>query len=109
MLPLTTTRVRIEAATLAGDGWEPASYSVQGTYPATVSGPTGQDRQGTAGSQQQIDAVLHLNPGVRIDENDRVTDLGTSDTYEVTYVLRRTGLGLDHTRCGLKRVRGVAG
>jgi hypothetical protein len=115
-LPFTTSRVRIEERSdPGGDRWEPAAYVE--TYPEVVGvlstktslGAGGGDIQTSQGSQQIVNMVLHVNPGVTITATSRITDLDTGDVFEVTNVEHRHGLGLDHTRAGLKQVSGVRG
>jgi hypothetical protein len=108
-LPFTTTTVNIETRTTSdGDRWEtPTWMPVQSAVPATVSSPSPSDRSTSQGDQEQIDMVLHVNPGVAVTRLDRVTDLTLGEVYDVLWVTTRIGFGLDHTRAGLRRVVGI--
>lgn len=106
-LPFTTTVVAIEQRSAEGDRWETLTYSTLGSFDAIVSSPSPSDLSTRTSEQERIDMILHLNPGPAIDRHCRVTDAMDGNVYEVRWVVGRYGLGLDHVRCGLKRVSGV--
>lgn len=72
---------------------------------ATLSSPTGADRM-IGGRQESIDAALVAAPAPVLLMGDRVSD--GCECWVVAWVQRRTGLGLDHQRCGLRRTTGAS-
>lgn len=126
MIPLATTTVRIERPTAGVDPYDPdVSWTTVATVAAHISGPSGRERS-IGGQQTEIDAVL-LADIVDLRHQDRVVDLGipagddlyipsyTDDygatdvaRYEVTWVRQRQGLGLAHTKAGLKVLQGAS-
>lgn len=107
MLTLPTTTVTI-GRPAPGDPYEPAATTVVETErPATISAPTGRE-MAVGGSQEVVDAVLLTTPDVSLTQYDTVTDNGTGEVWQVSWVRRRLGLGLDHTQAGLMAVKGGA-
>lgn len=107
MIPLATTSVVIERLQDGvdpyedEDAWMPIATGV----PGHISSPTGQERA-IGGEQSEIDAVL-LADTLELQHTDRITD-ERGDTYRVTWVRYRVGLGLDHTVAGLKVFEGAS-
>jgi len=106
-LPLTTTRISISRTTGGGDKWEPGSTSTTTLdAPANISSPTAAEQESAQTAQELIDMVMHVDPWVDVKREDSVTDLVLNETYEVVWVVKRHGLGLDHVRAGLRRTAG---
>lgn len=109
-IPMTTRTVRIDKSVSVDDDpvdtvdvWETLADGVG----AHLSGPSGSD---AGAGREQVDAVLYLGDETYIDRFCRVVDHGNSDeVFAVTYVERVIGFGLDHWKCGLRRVKGEAG
>jgi hypothetical protein len=106
-LPLTTRTVTIETPDVTDD--DPLdtvdTYSTVGTYPAHI-GDASMQREGAG--REQADAVLFLNPDATVTRLDRVTDNATSLRYMALWTQPYVGVGLDHTKVGLRRIRGDA-
>jgi hypothetical protein len=73
---------------------------------AHISSPSGSEqRQG--GSSETLTWTLGCED-CPMEHYDWVLDESTGQVYEVVWVARRTGLGLDHITAGLRIVKGVA-
>lgn len=109
-LPLTTTTVTIERVTeAANDPTDaPTVSTVAAGVPADIGSPAGTD-QVVGGSRELVDAVLLVNPDVDLQRGDSVVDDLTGESWRLAWLRERTGLGLDHLRGGLQRVKGAAG
>lgn len=107
MLPATTTTVNISRTTGGGDKWEPGSTTTL-TFdaPANISSPSPLGTESAQSAQELVDMVLHVNPGTDVQREDTVLDVALNETYEVVWVVKRHGLGLDHIRAGLRRTAG---
>lgn len=111
MIPFATTTVDFERPSARDEDsdiaqeWVPVAYVV----PGNVVSPNGTDAV-IGGEQEVVDAVLivGLEVGFTPTYLDRATDRGTGEVYQVTWVRRRQGFGLDHWRMGLRAVKGVA-
>lgn len=103
---LSTTTI----AVLSGAELEPGegrTFTTTATgVAATIGSPSGRDQLLAGGGREVVDAVLNCDP-ITAEHTDRIEDLGTGEVWEIVWVQNRPGLGLDHTRAGLKRVSGV--
>ena len=107
-LMLASTTVAIARPDGSGDPYVDVTPSALADgVRAHISAPTGQDAR-VGGAQEIVDAVLltEVTPALR--RADRVTCETTGDTYTITWVRRRTGLGLDHQQAGLVAVKGAS-
>lgn len=103
MITLATTTVTHQAASEPEPG-EGRTFTDTATgVPATIGSPSGADRLAPGGGSEVIDAVLNCDP-IDAGHRDRILDENTGEVWEVVWVQNRRGLGLDHTRAGLKRV-----
>lgn len=105
MIPLATTTVIVQRRTDTAEPYEAETWADLATVAGHLSNPTGTE-QTRGGSQEVVDAVL-LADTVDLRHTDRIID--TTGTYEVLWVQPRQGLGLDHVKAGLRRIRGVTG
>jgi len=103
LITTATTTIAVLSITQA----EPYEAAVPTTVStgtrAVIGAPTGRESTVT-GSAENIDAVLHCDP-VTLGHAQVVRDERTLDEWQVLWVQRRVGLGLDHTRAGLRRTR----
>lgn len=105
MTLLTTTTITVYRPA-EGDPYESAALSVVAEgVAAHISSPSGAERD-IGGSQTEIDAVL-LADTLDLNQTDQITD-ERGDTYRVAWVRHRVGLGLDHTKAGLKVFQGAS-
>lgn len=103
-----TTTATIERPSTAGDPYEAATTAVVAAgVRAHVSAPSGSDRA-VGGDMEVITATCYLPAGTDVAHYDRITDDGTSTTYDVVWVRQRQGLGLDHVVAGVRVVQGGA-
>lgn len=101
-IPTSTTTVAVLTPAQA-EPYEAAAWATTSTGTRAVIGaPSGREGMAT-GSAEVVDAVMVADP-VAVAHGQRVLDEGTGETWEVAWVRARTGLGLDHTRAGLRRV-----
>lgn len=104
MIPAATTTVTVVREYEAEPGDGATEVAVATSVPAVVSAPTGGERPGPGGGQEQIDAVLLTDPIAGLDHTCVVTDNTTGAVYRATWVEQRVAFGLDHTKAGLVRV-----
>lgn len=107
MIPLSTTTITIRRPAAGVDPYEQttAALVTQGIA-AHIGSPGGADVR--IGGDQQI-ITDHLDADVcDLRHGDTVTDDGNGVTYQVVWVRRRIGLGLDHMAAGLVQVEGAA-
>lgn len=103
---LTTTRVRVTRPSSAGDPYEDTTETASTREVAAhISAPTAEDYN-VGGHKIVVDAVLFVDYGTDLRASDVVTDVVVGSEYRVGWVLKRTGLGLDHIRAGLSLVSG---
>lgn len=108
MIPLATTTITVRQPDVTTDPYEQATSTlVVAGQPAHIGQPTGAERQ-AGGQQEHVDAVLLCNPIAGLDHTCLITDDHTAETWQVTWVRRRRGFGLDHMRAGLVAVSGGA-
>lgn len=105
-LPLTTTTVTLASRSSSDDAYDAAVWTTQATGLPAHIGPVGSDGRQVGDGAEAHDATLLLNDGVSVARGWRVTDDLTAEVWEVAHVNERTGLGLGHVRCGLRRVSG---
>jgi hypothetical protein len=105
MIAVSTTTIthRTGAETEPGEGR--TFTTAQSRVRATIGSPTGKDLLAAGGGREVIDAVLNCDP-ITASHYDRIVDDDTAEVWEIVWVQNRNGLGLDHTRAGLKRVAG---
>lgn len=111
---LATTTVRIERPPAGVDPYDPdIAWTTIATVSAHISDPSGRERS-IGGQQSEIDAVL-LTEVTDLRHQDRIVDLGIPTTdgegdarYEVAWVRHRQGLGLSHTKAGLRVTQGAS-
>lgn len=109
MLLLATTTVTIIDQSGTGDPYEAGTDTTVATgVPAAIGSPAGTEAR-LGGEREQVDAVLHLDVTPTLTRSHVVVDELTGETWSITWVRARTGLGLDHQRAGLVAVKGEAG
>lgn len=104
-LPLATTTVTVSRSDQDGtkDAYDTVTYTDRAQrVRAVISGPGGTEVT-AGGSSEQVSARLDCDP-CDLRHDDRVTDDTTGDVWEVSWVRRRVGLGLDHMVAGLAAV-----
>lgn len=102
-IPVATTTITVKHP--AGTAFErqPATVGDRAVR-AHIGQPSGSEqRQG--GSRGQVDKVLVADP-CTISNLDLVVDDADGTTWQVVWVNRARGLGLDHVKAGLVRVVG---
>lgn len=104
---IATTTVDIERPHATSDPYE-AAPTVHGerSVPAHLSAPSARD-VAIGGDKEVITAVCFLPIATDVGRSDRIVD-AQGGTYDVTWVQRRRGLGLDHTVAGVRIVNGAA-
>lgn len=106
MIPVNTTTVAVRRASEPEPG-EGRTFATTATgVRAVIGSPSGRDQLQAGGGREVVDAVLNCDP-ISAAHTDQVVDEATSETWEIVWLEQRRGLGLDHTRAGLKRVAGV--
>lgn len=110
MIPIHTTLITVYRTVVAADQ-DPTEVdsgsrtTVAEHVRAQISSPSGRERN-IGGSQEIVEFSLSCDP-VDLTNLDQVYDETTGEMYEVTWARQRTGFGLDHTRAGLRAVKGV--
>ncbi|MGK2948990.1 MAG: hypothetical protein ACSLFP_10475 [Acidimicrobiales bacterium] len=107
MLPLATTTITIERPSSTDPYETPTTTDVACGVAAHIGSPSGNEVD-QGGQQERVDAVLLAKAGIGLLHTDLVVDDGTGDRYRVVWVRQRQGLGLDHTRAGLRVYSGAA-
>lgn len=108
MIPLASTTVTVTRTVGTGDPYEPASRTtIAQDVRAHVSAPNGTSER-VGGAQEVVDAVLYVEASPALKPADVVLDNTAGETYTVTWVRVRRGLGLDHQQAGLVGVKGGA-
>lgn len=105
-VPIATTTVTVtsQAEPEPGEGITTAVRA--SAVRAVIAAPNGTEQAAPGGGAERIDAILDCDPIVGLAHTDVVTDDDTGLTYEVAWVADRRGLGLDHVRAGLVKVKG---
>lgn len=104
-LPITTRTVTLEAPVTVDDdplGTPDSWVVVAANVRAHISGSSGSR---TGSGREQVDATLYLDAGTPCTLYCRVTDHATGNLYAVQWVQDVVGVGLDHRKAGLRRVR----
>ena len=110
MIPINTTTITVLRLVTAEDA-DPAdaegspSIIAEGVR-AVIASPSGHERN-INGQQQVVEFALSCDP-CELTNLDRVVDDTTGEIYEVAWVTQKLGLDLDHTRAGLRSVKGVS-
>lgn len=106
MLPLATTTVTFKRPAAEGDPYEDAAMTtVAANVPAYISSPSGRETQ-AGGQREAVDAVLGCEVVADVDHYCIAIDDNTADRWNVSWVRRRSGLGLDHLEAGLIAISG---
>lgn len=93
-LPVATTRITISRPGV-GDAMDaPALEEITNGIPAVIGSPSGTETV-TNGSSEQVTARLDCDV-CDLRHGDQVTDESTGERWQVSWVRRRIGLGLDH-------------
>lgn len=102
MIPLASTTVTVSRSDQDGtvDSYDTVTYTPRPQHVRAVIGRPGGGETTTGGSSEQATATLDCDP-CDLRHDDRVTDDTTGDVWEVTWVRRRVGFGLDHMVAGL--------
>jgi hypothetical protein len=109
MLPVTTTTVTVIDQGGIGDPYEAGTATTVATgVPAHIGSPSGMESR-LGGEREVVDAVLHIDVTPLLTRSYVVVDEQTDETWSITWVRTRIGLGLDHQRAGLVAVKGGAG
>lgn len=105
-LPLATTTVTVRRS--HGDPYDPdPTEPIAAGTPAHFGYPSGSETR--AGGERSVTSMVLLFPATPpLSEADTVIDDPTGQRWEVTWVARRRGVGLDHQRAGVRRVMGAA-
>lgn len=106
-VPMATTTVTVYAQAEAEPGEGRTASVRQADVAAHVSSPSGTEAVAPGGGAETVDAVLLCDPVDGMGHTDTITT-AEGDTFDVVWVERRRGLGLDHMRAGLRRRTGVA-
>lgn len=110
MIPIATTRISVYRVTAdkhrdpTDDA--PAPTQIASGVRAQISSPFGRERN-MGGTQEVVEFSLSCDP-TDITNLDTVQDEVTGELYQVVWARQRIGYGLDHTRAGLKQVKGIA-
>jgi hypothetical protein len=107
MIALTTTTVTVYRAAEAEPGEGRTFSVVSSRVDATITSPSGRDKLQAGGGSSVVDMVLNCDLLTDVEHTDRIVDDNTNQTFEIVWLEPRLGLGLDHTRAGLKRVEGI--
>lgn len=93
-LPLFTTTITVERPG-SGDAMDAPDYdTIESGVRAVIGSPSGVESV-ASGSSEQVTARLDCDV-CDLAHGDRVTDDATGETWQVSWVRRRYGLGLDH-------------
>jgi len=106
-LPLTTCRINVLRSDPSIDPMVDSPYLTKATgIPAVLHTDTGFENRG-GGTQAELTARLDIPSSVDLQRYDRVYDQSTGETWEVDWVRKRVGLGLDHKEAGLHAIEGA--
>lgn len=110
MIPLATTTITIKRPlSTSADPYEGVSAvgpTVAAGVRAHISSPSGTEAQ-VGGRAEVVDAVL-LCDVADLAHSDHIVDDETSETWQVLWVRKRRGLGLDHMTAGLRATSGAS-
>jgi len=113
VIPLHTTRVDVIRRSSGVDPYEEAGPSVVAeNIRAHIGSPSGADRA-IGGDAQIITDRMDCDPcdmrhGDLARDRENVDQEGDPITYEIVWVRKRRGLGLDHMVAGLRQTQGAA-
>lgn len=105
MIPASTTTFTVRTLTESEPG-EGRTITATAQVAGTLSSPSGGEVWQAGGGSETVDAVIICDPAT-IAHTDQLVDDTTGDVWEVSWVRKRIGLGLDHMRLGVNRVTGV--
>lgn len=103
MVPLVTTTVRVARLQQDGPYTNKTYITVCDKANGHISGVTGTSTN-QGGIREVGDAKLLVEVDVALKTGDRIEDLTSSDVWDVLWVRRRFGLGLDYLEAGLQEV-----
>lgn len=107
VIPLSTTTVTVSRPVQGVDSYETAVLTqVASGVAGHISAPSGADLH-VGGDQENVSAVLLAECCADVRHPDLVTDDLTGETYEVVWVRKRIGLGLNHLKIGLRASKGL--
>jgi hypothetical protein len=109
-IPVASTTIAVARSDQDGtkDDYDGVSFaSVASRVRAVIGSPSGAETV-MGGSSEDVSAQLTCDP-VSLRHDDRVTDETTGDQWQVVWVRRRIGLGLDHVSAGLRAITDRAG
>jgi hypothetical protein len=101
VIALATTTVTVQSATETEPGEGRTLSTIARGHPAQIGSPSGSEDARPGGGRQTATSVLQCDPLPGLTHTCKVTDETTGDTFEVVWVKKRTGLGLDHVKAGL--------
>lgn len=104
-VPIPTTVIAVYAMVEAEPG-EGRTRSLRASVPGHVSAPRGSEAQAPGGGAETVDAVILCDPVDGMAHTDQC-ETSEGDVYEVVWVRRRVGLGLDHMQAGCRRITGT--
>lgn len=106
-LPTTTVSVRKHDTTGAVEQFDSPVYT---TGPVGVRAHIGRQRgaeENVGRSLAVVEAELLADPIPGLSNGDQIVDANTAEVWEVLWVQDRHGLGLRHTKAGLRREVGA--
>src|SRR5688572_11833781 len=109
MIPIATTTIRIERLPAHDPAIDP--LEAEGERSVASAGvrahiSTSRGRESATGTQEIVFFRLSCDV-VALNRFDVVVDENTSEEYQVEWVRRRRGFGLDHMEAGLRQTSGV--
>lgn len=107
-VPLATTKITVLRAAHAGDFYDerPNAVEVARDVAAHISSPGGNETFGTAGRGETVNQPFGCDV-TDVTGEDEIVDQVTGARYQVVWVQRRAGLGLDHMVGELSQTTGV--
>jgi len=110
MIPIATTTIAVLRSDQDGtqDAIDGVTLSTLATGVRAVIGSDSGTETNAGGSSEQVSARLDCDP-TDLRHVDQVTDEATGETWHVTWVRRRRGMGLDHMEAGLLAITDRAG
>lgn len=107
VIPTASTTITVKEPRIGGDPYEDATArTVASKIRAHFSAPSGRERV-VGGQQTRTDMVLDCDP-CALTNASVVLDELSAERWQVAWVERRRGLGLDHLVAGVNRVTGAS-
>lgn len=107
MIPLATTTITHKRATETEPGEGRTFTTIASRVRAVIGSPSGREALLAGGGRESVDAVLVSDQLDDAAHTDTITDETSGDVWEIVWLQDREGLGLAHTKAGLRRVAGV--